>query len=558
MVNGNISVGTGVTFEKFDNGDYFFDGLMLFNNQLVTNLNQVAFNQTRLYNYGAELNINDCEFYDCIGINSYSGDVTISNIEEDHCINTGFNLTDQDGELFNIVTITDCYFKGDNTFYHSAVNIDSYRNFSIENNTINNCYFGMQLWHSGWGLSGNQNIFNNEIFNCQSSGIEAFNSLASISSNYIFNNNNGIRLYDNEVNYITNNDSYEVYASTGSFPWYFRNNAIIDEDNLGNPDDPMVYYEPPSGGSQLIDVRYNCWTNNDNFDPAEDLYPSGYMVNPTWCPGGGGEKSSEVALQTFLDGEEYFKNEEYADAKTTFESVVELYSKTQYASAAMKKLFALEHFTDNDYSTLKQYYETNDSIQADTVLTKLATFLSNKCEIELENWQTAIDHFEDIIDNPESTEDSIFAIIDLGNTYLLMGDNTGRGTARGRMLQYIPKSREKFAARRNYLLSLLPVAKDRQKPDNLFETLQAGVLLQNAPNPFANTTTVVYKLTEQSAVILKIFDHLGREVKRINEKSQNAGLNKIELDMNGLPSGIYFYSLYINGQVSDTKNMVLL
>lgn len=224
----------------------------------------------------------------------------------------------------------------------------------------------------------------------------------------------------------------------------------------------------------------------------------------------------------------------------------------------MKELFALEHFTDNDYSTLKLYYETNDSIQADTTLTKLSVFLANKCEIEMENWQTAIDHFEDIIDNPESTEDSIFAIIDLGNTYLLMGDSTERGTVRGRMLQYIPKSREKFAARRNYLLSLLPVTKDRKKPGNMFETLQAGELLQNAPNPFASTTTVVYKLTEQGAVVLRVFDHLGREVKCINKKSQNAGLNKIELNMNGLPSGIYFYSIFINGQLSDTKKMVLL
>ncbi len=139
-----------------------------------------------------------------------------------------------------------------------------------------------------------------------------------------------------------------------------------------------------------------------------------------------------------------------------------------------------------------------------------------------------------------------------------MGDSTERGTARGRMLQYIPKSREAFATRRNYLLSLLPAAKNRQKPGNIFETSKQEVLLQNAPNPFSNTTTVYYRLSEPCSVTLKVFDHVGREVKRINETTQNAGLNKIELDMNGLPSGIYFYSIFVNGQLTDTKKMVLM
>lgn len=566
IVNGNIQLGQNVTFNKLGNSGYLY-GLVLNNNLMQTNIEYATFNETEFRNYGMALNISNSNFNDCFIAYCFSGDVNVTNTAFDR---TWLYLDNQSGNHNYTANVENCSFVS--TGYNiAAIDVGHYDNFLIKNNTMNGYYNGIQVWYSGEGASGNQNINNNEIFNSMLSGIHLFNSTSSVSSNYLHNNKTGISIYDNcnialygnpgaqdydEVNYITNNDSYEVYASTGSFPWYFRYNAIIDEDNLGNPTDPMVYYEPPTGGFPLMDVKYNCWGNN--FDPAEDLFPSGYMVNPTWCPGGGGEKSSEVALQTFLDGEEHFKNEEYADAKTTFESVVELYSSTQYAGAAMKKLFALEKFSDNDYSALIQYYETNDSIQADTVLTKLAVFLANKCEIKLENWQTAIDHFEDIIDNPESTEDSVFAIIDLGNTYLLMGDSTGREVARGRMLQYIPESREAFAARRDYLLSLLPVTKDRKKPGNLFETSKAGVLVQNAPNPFSSTTTVVYKLTEQSAVVLKVFDHVGREVKRINEKSQNAGLNKIELNMNGLPSGIYFYSLYINGQVSDTKNMVLL
>lgn len=356
------------------------------------------------------------------------------------------------------------------------------------------------------------------------------------------------------INYITNNGSYELYASVGSFPWYFRYNAIIDNDNLGNPTDPMVYYEPPEGGFPLMDVKYNCW--GSGFTQSEDLYPSGYMVAPTWCPSGGGQKSSEMALQIFQVGLKQFEDSYYTDAKSTFESVIESYPKTQYASASMKELLELENFLGNNYSSLRNYYETNDSIQANTVLTKLAVFLSNKCEIEMENWQTAIDHFEGIIENPDTPEDSVFAIIDLGYTYFLMENSNKKSSAQGRLLQHKPTSNRSFSAKRASLLALLPFAKKERLQEDIAGSPKTGELLQNVPNPFSTTTTVVYRLKAQANVMFKVYDHLGKEVLTIGNSVQDKGVNKTELDMGGMPTGFYFYSLFINGQLSDTKKMV--
>ncbi len=563
-VNGNILVGTGVTFQKLGETGSQFSGLLLNNSQMVTNLNLVTFNKAQIYNYGAELNVTNTDFIDSYYIFSYAG-----NVYFDSCYfyNTWLYLENQTGNPNYIASVENSTFTTE--FIPVAIDIWNYGNFSIEGDTISGHYNGIQLMGSGGASISSHNISNNEISNCSMAGILVYNSTADFSTNHMHNNFVGVRLFNNsntlfsgdpnannyqEVNYITNNDSYEVYASTGSFPWYFRYNAIIDEDNhLGNPTYPMVYWEAPPPPIPLKDVRYNCWGNN--FDPEEDLYP-GFMVYPTWCPGGGGNKSSEIALQTFLDGKEHFENEEYTDAEETFESVIELYPATQYASAAMKELFALEKFTDNDYNTLKQYYATTDSIQADTVLTKLSDFLANKCEIEMENWQTAIDHYEDIIDNPETTEDSIFAIIDLGYTYFLMGDTTSRSVVQGKMLEHKPKSKEEFAEKRDYLLSLLPITKTQQEADNMLETLKVGELLQNVPNPFANTTTIYYKLNEQSSVLFKVYNHIGKEVSTMNQSIKNEGINKIELDMSSFSSGIYFYSLFINGQLSDTKKMV--
>jgi hypothetical protein len=96
-----------------------------------------------------------------------------------------------------------------------------------------------------------------------------------------------------------------------------------------------------------------------------------------------------------------------------------------------------------------------------------------------------------------------------------------------------------------------------QENETKSDNLKPGSLSQNIPNPFSGTTTVFYSLKESSDVSLKVFDHLGKNVKQLNFSSQQAGQNKVELNLNGLPSGIYFYSLFVNGQLSDTKKMVV-
>jgi len=571
-VNGNIQVGTQVTFQKNGSSGYFY-GLVLNNSTMQTSLNEVTFNEAQLHNYGAELNITNCSFISCPVVYSHYGDVTVTNSSFQ---DTWLYIENTTANQSLVATVDNCTFTGNQNNGLAAIDIWNYSNFVIEDNTINGYYNGVQVWQSGGGTSAysNRNIYNNEIYNCLTTGITVYSSTVSLALNYLHGNTYGIRLLNNsntslngnsgatsynQTNYITNNTSYELYASTGSFPWYFRYNVIIDEDNLGNPSDPMVYSQPPSGGGlSLKDVRYNCWGNN--FSPSADLYPVGYMVDPIYCPSGGDHKSTEIALEGFQQGLDNFENGQYADAREAFENIINQYPKTQYAEASMKELFALEKFMDNDYNTLKQYYNTNDSIQADTALTKLAVFLSNKCEVELQNWQTAINHYESIIENPESPEDSIFAIIDLGYTYLLMGDSGYKSSAQGRLQEYIPASTEEFSKNRDYLISLLPFGKSSQNIEDPVAANGQGKLLQNTPNPFTNTTSIQFTLgsKEYTNVEIRVYDQVGKEVKRTPINSAKEGANMVELNMQGLPAGIYYYSLIINQKQADTKKMVVV
>lgn len=59
-------------------------------------------------------------------------------------------------------------------------------------------------------------------------------------------------------------------------------------------------------------------------------------------------------------------------------------------------------------------------------------------------------------------------------------------------------------------------------------------------------------------VSLKIYDVLGNEIATLVNEKKNPGSYEVEFDGSEYSSGIYFYSLYADGKLIDTKRMVLL
>jgi len=80
---------------------------------------------------------------------------------------------------------------------------------------------------------------------------------------------------------------------------------------------------------------------------------------------------------------------------------------------------------------------------------------------------------------------------------------------------------------------------------------------QNYPNPFNQSTTVRYSLPQnsQSARIV-LTDMSGKVFKQIPISGTGEGNVKIEAE--SLPAGVYFYSLYVDNTLIDTKKMVLM
>jgi len=86
------------------------------------------------------------------------------------------------------------------------------------------------------------------------------------------------------------------------------------------------------------------------------------------------------------------------------------------------------------------------------------------------------------------------------------------------------------------------------------------LLYQNYPNPFSYYTTIEYEVADESFVSLKVLDIYGRQLKKIVNENQLAGIYKIEFSAHELPKGIYFYQIQIksNGSyTTETKKMII-
>jgi beta-glucanase (GH16 family) len=90
------------------------------------------------------------------------------------------------------------------------------------------------------------------------------------------------------------------------------------------------------------------------------------------------------------------------------------------------------------------------------------------------------------------------------------------------------------------------------------EIPKGAKLYQNYPNPFNPTTQILYELKNTSEVQVRVSDMLGRTVALIQNGRKSAGQHSVSFDASKLSSGVYVYSLIIDGQLSETKKMMLI
>jgi hypothetical protein len=84
------------------------------------------------------------------------------------------------------------------------------------------------------------------------------------------------------------------------------------------------------------------------------------------------------------------------------------------------------------------------------------------------------------------------------------------------------------------------------------------ILAQNHPNPFNLGTTIEFVVPQTGWATIKVYNLLGQEVATLFNANAEAGrLHSARFDGKNLASGLYWYSLSINGRIG-TKRMLLL
>jgi hypothetical protein len=82
-------------------------------------------------------------------------------------------------------------------------------------------------------------------------------------------------------------------------------------------------------------------------------------------------------------------------------------------------------------------------------------------------------------------------------------------------------------------------------------------LSQNYPNPFNPSTTISFRLPENSHVSIKVFDLMGREVASLLKEYLPAGYHNVEFNASNLSSGIYIYNMTA-GKFKMTNKLILI
>jgi hypothetical protein len=95
-----------------------------------------------------------------------------------------------------------------------------------------------------------------------------------------------------------------------------------------------------------------------------------------------------------------------------------------------------------------------------------------------------------------------------------------------------------------------------QNRSSIIGSNDAASLQQNVPNPFNHTTSIAYSLPQKfTTARLVITDKSGKILKQV--QLNQAGKGIVNIDAAALSSGTYHYTLYVDGKMIDSKQMML-
>ncbi|MFA4958394.1 MAG: T9SS type A sorting domain-containing protein [Candidatus Cloacimonas sp.] len=450
--------------------------------------------------------------------------------------------------------------------YRHLISINSYPEYEITDNYLYN--YQTALWLNESGHGGTNLIKDNTIkYNQYGYGIELYHSNAEIcGSNNISGNYIGIAGMRNSIVSLAGNDNQpyqsihdnidaEIVFAADSFPPTMKYNLIFDQVYGDNCLFKVVHYT----GTNPLSVENNYW--GESFVPQSDLYPFDLLsFEPIWEIGTALNDLFDPMEELYHTAQYNMEIGNYLLSYDQFQNVAEnADDQSQYKKPAMQMLITLADFTNQPYSELQQYYQNEPSYHYNIEIEKLAEYLANHCSIKMGDYPAAIAWFDNILDNPPTEADSIYAFIDLAYTYILMESSERYKGYVGRHPQCKFEKYEDYLDAREALVSHL--LDSDSHPSNQSPAI-VSTLENNYPNPFNPSTTIRYSLEKNTPCKIEVYNLRGQRVNTLVNEVKTKGHHSVVWngrDDKGrsVASGVYFYKLSTSRK-SLTKKMLLL
>jgi len=384
-------------------------------------------------------------------------------------------------------------------------------------------------------------------------GVGAFDSSPVLKECHFTDNDIGIGSYCGASPLITDlvyeqpfrnavkNNTMDIYLCESSI---YMNNGYND-----------IYNEPAEGQYIVIeseiylDAASNYW-GSTSFNEIMHHLPEAVDIVP-FCtePNTGYKSSNSIAGDLLKEAYQEMNEADYQAAEAGFKNLIANYPLSNQAYVAVSGLYACYLASGGNLSSLEMYF--ND-VYSDTLslLDKDLVFgYLNLVKRAREDYQVAIANYESVIMNNPAYNDSVFAVINIGNTYIEAGlQKAGLGS-----LSYLrPQSEGAHIEKTIDLLLSLKIEQEQAK-----QPRSRIVVGQNRPNPFTDRTQIPIYLPYAADVVLHLYNVLGIKVSSINQGRLPEGKHSIELTAQSLGKGVYFYSVYVNDQFAGTGKMVV-
>jgi hypothetical protein len=234
----------------------------------------------------------------------------------------------------------------------------------------------------------------------------------------------------------------------------------------------------------------------------------------------------------------------YRAAINLYELVIRKYEDSPEYYVAMARLPYLYSMLEEDNNILIAAYDEAYKSE-NTTNKKFFKGMKVAAHIKGKRYDDAIIVAEEMKNEAEFEEEIILADINIAIANKLKNLNS--------------KGKSKNAADDiQTLISKLTGNGEKNEPADISKTLlpEKTVLHQNYPNPFNPVTQIKFDLAKTCNVKLNIYNVSGQKIAELADGIRNAGFHTVEFDGSKFNSGIYYYTLEVDGK-NITKKMVL-